>query len=327
MIFALTVAVTNFACAEDFYACTIKDVELYVYDIDFDANPQSDMGFTTYGPYSAFDLSWGVTPAEANAAFIAKVKFVQNGKIISASYSWRFVEHNGFIYFLALQNGRVIPGSRFGTLDIDEGAAAIYSAATKYIEALKYAKETEKIIGQIKPLFENRNFSEAMNLCNNVIQRHPDKGLGYYGLVFCYYLHGKYFDAVEQLKKSVSLTPTNADAYRFLGLSYSGINDANNAVESFNKAISINPRDHQSYYFAALVYTNVLKDYKKGVEYCEKAIELYPRRESDYYYVLGCCYSYTKQNEKALEAFKVALKLNPDNKLAKAAIESYPGKK
>ena len=132
IIFGSQVADVSKASAADVYAFTEKSIEVYVYDIDYNANPKDNVGGFDYNQFKAFDLIWGVTSAEADAAFIAKTKFVQNGKVLSTDYSWRFVKHAGTVYFLALENGHVISGSIYGQLSRDEGARAIYDAAEKY---------------------------------------------------------------------------------------------------------------------------------------------------------------------------------------------------
>lgn len=171
------------------------------------------------------------------------------------------------------------------------------------------AQGTAELVKQLEPLLKSKKYSEAADLCKTVIQRHPDDGAGYYGLGCCYFLTGKHSEAIEQFKKSASLTPYS-ETYRYMGLSYMGINDGNNAVAAFQKAVELNPQNHQAYFYQGMAYLNLLNAPDKAAECCEKAIAIYPRREFDYYYVLGFACVDAQKYSRAIEVFNEAVKLN-----------------
>ena len=318
-IFALSIAIVsqlavmNKISAADVFAINLSGADVYVCGIDYNANEKSDLGFTQYSIFAPFDNTFGVTEEEANRAFIAEIKFVKNGKVVdNRGIAWRFVEHDGMVYFLMLQNGQVIPGSKFGRLSIDEGARAIYQVAKKFMQIAEDEKEIEKMAAKGTSLMENGKFQEAINTFNSIIQKQPDNYVAYYGIGFCYQSMQKYSDAIKAFQKSISIEPSST-AYKWLGVSYSGLNDGNNAIKNLNEAISINPKDHEAYFYLAMVNINFKQDYIKAAQYCEKAIEIYPRKDFQYYRILGLCYLSSGNYSKAINAYSEAINLKPND--------------
>ena len=60
-----------------------------------------------------------------------------------------------------------------------------------------------------------------------------------------YYQQGNYNQALEELRSSLSIDPTNAQAYGLLGLVYMDLGDRPRAEESFQRALRIAPEDSE----------------------------------------------------------------------------------
>jgi len=60
-----------------------------------------------------------------------------------------------------------------------------------------------------------------------------------------YYQQGNYNQALEELRSSLSIDPTNAQAYGLLGLVYMDLGDRQRAEESFQRALRIAPEDSE----------------------------------------------------------------------------------
>ena len=296
--------------AADVYAGASNGLEYYVWAIDHNGNPKgTDIGGygINYNKFTNMDTTWGVTEAEANKAFIAKLKVVQNGKAVSTNeYSVRFVSHDGYVFYVYMHNDEP---KDFGRISAKENVKKIYEAAKKFLEVEQQEKELEQIAANAVKLVENGKFNDAVNQFNAVIKQQPNNYAAYYGLGVTYEMMQKYPEAIKALQKSISMNPT-PDAYKWLGISYSGLNDGNNAIKNLSQAVSIKPTDHQACFYLAMAYINFQKDYNKAAEYCEKAIASYPRRDFQYYRILGICSLNTEKYSKAVDAFSTAIELN-----------------
>ena len=104
--------------------------------------------------------------------------------------------------------------------------------------------------------------------------------------------------------------PEDADAWYFLGNTYSGIDQTAKAIEAYQQALHINPED-------AAVWNNLGNAYKnsnqtsKAIEAYQQAIRINPEDDSAWYN-LGIPYKDSNQIPKAIEAYQQAIRINPE---------------
>ena len=121
---------------------------------------------------------------------------------------------------------------------------------------------------------------------------------------------GRYHEAIRLFEKSLAIRPT-AEAYTFLGWTYSHMGDYKRAIEEAEKAIRIDP-DFGNPYNDIGVYLIEQGKEDEAIPYLEKA-----KRAKRY-----CCYQFAhfnlgriflkkKMYEKARQEFKKSLEIDP----------------
>ncbi|HOW16626.1 MAG TPA: tetratricopeptide repeat protein, partial [bacterium] len=86
---------------------------------------------------------------------------------------------------------------------------------------------------------------EAIDICKEGLEYHPNFVSGMVALARCYFDKGQYTAAIKELEKVVSDVPDNFLAQRLLAESYSLIGDAQNALKSYKMVLFLNPRDEE----------------------------------------------------------------------------------
>jgi len=133
-------------------------------------------------------------------------------------------------------------------------------------------------------------------------------------------LMGHYEEAIRLLRRSLEIEPT-AEAYTFLGWTYSHLGDYPRAIEEAEKAVRIDP-DFGNPYNDIGVYLIELGREDEAIPYLEKAM-----RAKRY-----CCYQFPHFNlgriylkkgvyEKARREFLKSLAIDPDYAPARRALE------
>ena len=114
--------------AADVYADSSKGLDYYVWEVKKGA---SNGGYGGWDKFTNYDTIWGVTEEEAAQAFIAKLKVVQNGKVVSKNeFSFRFVSHDGYVFYVYMYNDEP---KDFGRISAKENVKKIYNAARKFL--------------------------------------------------------------------------------------------------------------------------------------------------------------------------------------------------
>ena len=132
---------------------------------------------------------------------------------------------------------------------------------------------------------------------------------------------GELEEAVELYKESIDTYPT-AEAYTFLGWTYSFQGKLDEAIEECKKAIEVDP-DFGNPYNDIGAYLIEKEDYDKAIPWLERAIEA-KRYDSYHYphYNLGRAYMAKGMMKRALEEFESALSIAPDYPLAGEAVDN-----
>jgi tetratricopeptide (TPR) repeat protein len=135
-----------------------------------------------------------------------------------------------------------------------------------------------------------------------------------------YQMSGEFDLAIEYYKRSIEVHPT-AEAYTFLGWTYSFQGKLQEAIAECENAIKVDP-DFGNPYNDIGAYLIELERYDEAIPWLEKAT-LAKRYEPRHYphFNLGRVYLIKGMVKKALEEFQKALEIYPDYPVAKEAIE------
>ena len=131
---------------------------------------------------------------------------------------------------------------------------------------------------------------------------------------------GEFDLAIEHYKRSIEVYPT-AEAYTFLGWTYSFQGKLDEAIAECKKAIEVDPEFGNPYNDIG-AYLIELERHDEAIPWLEKAIQAKRYEPRHYpYYNLGRVYLIKGMMKKALEEFQKALEAYPDYTLAKEAID------
>jgi tetratricopeptide (TPR) repeat protein len=133
-------------------------------------------------------------------------------------------------------------------------------------------------------------------------------------------MKGEFDLAIEHYKRSIEIYPT-AEAYTFLGWTYSFQGKLDEAIAECKKAIEVDPEFGNPYNDIG-AYLIELERLDEAIPWLEKAIQS-KRYEPRHYphYNLGRIYLNKGLLKKALDEFQRALGVYPDYTLAKEAID------
>jgi tetratricopeptide (TPR) repeat protein len=133
-------------------------------------------------------------------------------------------------------------------------------------------------------------------------------------------LLGHYDEAIRLFERSLELEPT-AEAYTYLGWTYSHRGDYQRAIEEAEKAIRIDP-DFGNPYNDIAVYLMEQGKEDEAIPYLEKAMRA--QRYCCYqfpHFNMGRIYVKKKMYTKAREEFNKSLAIDPDYAPARQALE------
>ena len=146
------------------------------------------------------------------------------------------------------------------------------------------------------------------------------KAIELFQQAYQYQMNGQLDLAIEFYKKSIESYPT-AEAYTFLGWTYSFQGKLREAIAECKKAIDTDP-DFGNPYNDIGAYLIELGNYDEAIPWLERAT-LAKRYEPRHYphFNLGRIYLIKGMVKKALEEFQKALEIYPDYPAAKETID------
>jgi len=142
----------------------------------------------------------------------------------------------------------------------------------------------------------------------------------YLGLA--YYKLGKYKDAIESFKQSITIKPDSAEANLNLSASYDKLGNYSDAIEPLKRAIKIKPDYAEAHYILGLAYGKLgmnkeaIDAFKQAIEPFKQAIRIEPD-DAETHFCLGSIYALLNNEDSALEEYKILKNLDPQmaNKL------------
>lgn len=143
-------------------------------------------------------------------------------------------------------------------------------------------------------------------------------------------------EAIESLKKSISLEEDFAESHSYLGFVYGrkiglggpmeGILFASIVIKEHKKAFKLDPENPMVLVNLGLHYLYTPKQWggsKKKAEACFKKAKEVAFRFVDSYIWLGILYDREGKEKEAIEMYQRALEIDPDNKLAGSQLAKY----
>ena len=137
-------------------------------------------------------------------------------------------------------------------------------------------------------------------------------------------IKGRFDEAVKLYRQSIETFPT-AEAYTFLGWTYSFLGRYDDAIEECHKAIQVDP-DFGNPYNDIGAYLIEKGRYDEAIDWLEKAA--HAKRYDSYcypHYNLGRVWEIKGDWLKAMECFENALKANGDYTLALQSLNRLKG--
>src|SRR5579885_123192 len=136
-----------------------------------------------------------------------------------------------------------------------------------------------------------------------------------------YQMRGEFDLAIEHYRRSIEAYPT-AEAYTFLGWTYSFQGKLDEAISECKKAIEVDP-DFGNPYNDIGAYLIELERHDEAIPWLERAIQA-KRYEPKHYphYNLGRAYLGKEMYSQAMRCFEEALKIEPRYSLARHALAS-----
>lgn len=123
-------------------------------------------------------------------------------------------------------------------------------------------------------------------------------------------MQGEFADAILLYKRSIEAYET-AEAYTFLGWTYSMLDRYDEAIEACHKAIEIDPTFGNPYNDIG-AYLIELERWQEAIPWLQKAIKA-PRYENPHFphVNLGRVYEHLGDHRQALECYEQALDIHP----------------
>jgi tetratricopeptide (TPR) repeat protein len=175
------------------------------------------------------------------------------------------------------------------------------------------------------PLSEADRFMLAMALANlgdakaareqlaPLNNSHPDRPLYLYWLAKVDYFERLYMEAVEKLKRVISLDPASARAYDSLGLAYDMLGQSDEAREALLKAVDLNrklpiPSAWPPHNLGYLLLR--LRETKEAENALRESLKYDPKFATAHYH-LGRTLEAEERDNEAIDEYRVAISVDP----------------
>lgn len=154
---------------------------------------------------------------------------------------------------------------------------------------------------------ENRQYKQAIDEFNKVIEEDPGAYEAHTGIGFVHIQQGKYEEAIKSFKKAIAINPEYASAYDNVGVVHSLLRQYRQAIPYFEKAVHLDSEFVASYNNLASTYV-YLGQYHQAVIYYQKAFQVDPTN-ADSAYHLGVVHFDLGRTEEAKDYLEKAREL------------------
>ncbi|MFX1310786.1 MAG: tetratricopeptide repeat protein, partial [Promethearchaeota archaeon] len=170
-----------------------------------------------------------------------------------------------------------------------------------------YKKE---LINKAKLEIENKNYDNAIEICQKALDLDDIFVEGYYYLGLTYKLKKKYNIAIENFQRAVDFDKNHIESWKWMGLAYEATEDYDKALKNLEKSIEIDPNFADGWYNIGNVY-KLKKEFDKAIESYNRATEINPEFAKAWFF-MGCVYFDKKDYNNAIKYLEEAIKKDPN---------------
>jgi tetratricopeptide (TPR) repeat protein len=179
------------------------------------------------------------------------------------------------------------------------------------VEGLLLTDELKKLLGDSNRLFEQKNYTAALEGYNTILAKYPDAYIVWQNVGNCYFAQDQYDKAEEAYLKVLAKAPDDPHAIIAVGNCYLNRNQTEKALEWYNKVDSAKIDDPTVLYNIGLNYFNISR-YDEAIKYFQRAVDVQKTFE-DGYYQMGLAYVSMQKTTEAIAIFEQFLKQFPES--------------
>ncbi|GKX67054.1 tetratricopeptide repeat protein [Inconstantimicrobium mannanitabidum] len=154
------------------------------------------------------------------------------------------------------------------------------------------------------------NFEKAIKFMNASIEANPSEMYKYYSRAMMYVDLNEDYEAIEEYDYIISKVPDDGEAYRRKADIYRRLGKEKEAIEAYKRTLEVDPKDEYSNNELGEIYSDS-GDYQTAVHYFTKQLEV---SESEYYYInRGLAYASMDNIDKAKADYEKAIAICPDS--------------
>ena len=165
---------------------------------------------------------------------------------------------------------------------------------------------------KILKLIEEKNYSEVLKICDEILARNEDAVAYFYKAISKFDL-GEYKEAIKYQNKAIELKNNN-NKYNTNDNYKSKIEEDNEYINYINKVIEANPNNAELYNIRGN-YKAKSGKYEEAIKDYDKAIAIEPNN-GDYYFNRGNAKGNLNLNNEAIKNYDISIKLSPNDIVA-----------
>lgn len=176
---------------------------------------------------------------------------------------------------------------------------------------------TEKEEKKIIKLLEEKNYQEAIKICNDILNTNNEDEIAYFYRGSSKYYLKEYKGAIEDYNKSIELNPNNENSYLQRGDCKKYIKEYKEAIKDYDKVIELNSNNEYAYLQRGYCKNNI-EEYKEAIEDFNIAININPYNPDNKAAYNNIGLSRTKLNlyEESIEDYNKAIDLDSEYLIA-----------
>lgn len=185
---------------------------------------------------------------------------------------------------------------------------------------------TENIVDEIKKgieLFNKKNYEEAIQNYNKILEENPNVASIYKHIGDCYFAMEDYEKALQNYTKVHEEHPDSIDVITKIAKTYNNWGKMEKALQWYKKIPIDQIRNADTAYNSGVLIYNSGEP-ENALPYLERAVEIDPKF-ADAYYQIGLICTALNEKDKAVEALKKFIELapeSPNSKNAQAIIDA-----
>ncbi len=155
----------------------------------------------------------------------------------------------------------------------------------------------------------NGRYFAAVEALKRAINLRPDYSTAHYNLGVAWYFLGNREQALAEQHEAIKLAPQNSEPFNQLGVIYADTGNLEKALEAFKQSASLKPDNPTVLYNLACVYIRA-KNFKEAIAPLARAVEIQPTN-AEARVNLGFALKQLKRYREAIVQIRHAVLLNP----------------